>query len=115
MTSQMNADVYAVSAMTANTKKSSLIPSGGKPNTTKKNTSVNGVLRSRFTYPPAKIRNAGTGETRMAANTVPNTIAPIADSTNSLIVFRNASRKRPALSVSVWRNSLIAGQPLDQG
>src|SRR3954469_24274987 len=54
--------------------------------------SVNGVLRTTLTYAAPIQLSMGTGESRIAASSVPRTSAPMAEYTVNWIVVQNASK-----------------------
>ena len=66
-TSQMNADVYRLSAMTARWNGDSPVtPIFGRPKKQNTKISVSGVLRKMLTYTVPTARSTGTGDTRIA-------------------------------------------------
>src|SRR5919199_1273241 len=87
------------------------IPSAGKPNTTRKNTSVSGVLRSRVTYPAPVRRSAGTGDTRIAASRVPSASDRTPESRSNCSVVRNPRLKRSQLSTRTSTSGPSGGGP----
>jgi len=66
--------------------------SWGRTKTTKKNATVSGVLRTTSTYAAPAPRRVGTGDTRIAASTVPSVSASTDASAVSASVVTNPCR-----------------------
>src|SRR5689334_22985289 len=62
-----------------------------RPNEQNRMMSVNGVLRTTLTYAVPIQLSIGTGESRIAASSVPRMSAPMAEYTVNWIVVQNAS------------------------
>ncbi len=85
-----------------------MTPIFGSPKKQNTKISVSGVLRKMLTYTTPTARTTGTGETRIAASSVPPTMHSTAVTTARLIVVVNASTNRSVLSSSVSKNMAAA-------
>ena len=70
------------------------MPTAGRPTTAIERARPSGVLRNTFTYDVPKARSGAIGDTRIAASTVPITMASSPDKASSRSVTRKPSSSR---------------------